>query len=141
MGDFAATIENIVVDNILSNSKILPQASRASNAVIMFSSGCFLGGILLLVFAFYLWILATLGLLIAVVSTGGLLLLLSASCSFALIYYRDKKIAQLRKEISEGIKIALQLVKDDVGDAVQNHPKTVIAAACLAGFIAGKRLL
>jgi len=141
MGDFAATIENIVVDNILSNSRILPQASRASNAVMAFSGGCFVVGILLLIFAFYLWILATLGLLIAVISTGGVLLLLSAACTFGMIFYRDRKIAQIRKEISEGIKIALQLVKDDVGDVVQNHPKAVIAAACLAGFIAGKRFL
>lgn len=141
MADVAATVENIVLDNILTNSRILPQASRANNVLTIFAGGCFLAGILLLVYAFYLWILVTLGQLFAVVCTGVLLMLLAAACGFGMAFYRDRKLAQVRKEMSEALQVAMKLVKEDLGDVVQDNPKIIIATACLAGFVAGKKFL
>lgn len=141
MGDFAAIIENAVVDNILANGKILPQASRANKALITFATGCFLAGILLMVYAIYLWVLVAHGQLIAVVCASVVLLILAALCSGGLVFYRRKKIAEVNKEMIETVRTAFQLVKDDVGDVVENNPKAIIAAACLAGFVAGKRFL
>ena len=75
----------------------------------------------------------------AMASVGLVLILLSGSSVLWFLSYRDKKIAKVKKEISGAIQAALQLVKEDVGEAAQNSPKAVIAAACLAGFCAGKK--
>lgn len=141
MGDIAAVIEKLVLDIILVNSKLLPQASRASQILLLFVGGCFLSGVLLLVFAFFLWMQITAGLPIAVASTGLLLMMLAGGCVAGVFSYRDKKIAQVKRDVAEAIQLAIHLVKDDVGDAVQSNPKAVVAAACLAGFVAGKKFL
>jgi hypothetical protein len=141
MGDMVDTIENVVIDNILANSRILPQASRANQAVLTFAAVCFVAGILLLIFAIYLWLLSAFGQLLAVVCTGVIFLLLSATCAWSLATYRHKKIAQVHKDATEAIHLALKILKEDMGDAVQDHPKALLAGACIAGFVAGKKFL
>jgi hypothetical protein len=141
MGDMSATIENVLIQNVLAASKLLPQASRASHNLLMFAGGCFLAGTLLLVYALYLWLLITVGQLMAVVCTGVIFLMLAGLSAGGLVSYRDKKIAQVRSEITETLLLALQLVKSDVGEAVQGNPKMTIAAASLVGFVVGRKFL
>ena len=121
---------------------ILPGGGYPAQApLLMFAGGCFLAGTLLLVYALYLWLLITVGQLIAVVCTGVVFLMLAGLSAGGLFTYRNRKIAQVRKEITDALLLALQLVKDDVGEAVQSNPKTVIAAASLAGFVVGRKFL
>ena len=141
MGDFATTIENIVINHILANGRIMPQASRANQTLLIFAGGCFLAGILLLVYALYLWILVTLGQIPALVCTAVVLMMIAAGSVYGMTVYRDRKIASVHKDMSEAIQSAVQLIKEDVGDVVQSNPKLVITAACLAGLVIGKKML
>jgi hypothetical protein len=141
MGDLTAIIEKIVIDVIIVNSKLLPQASKATQIVLMLVGGCFLSGVLLLVYALYLWMLITAGAPVAVACTGLVLMCLAGGCVAGILSYRDRKIAQVKKEIADLIQLAIHLIKDDVGEAVQENPKALMAAASLAGFFAGKKIL
>lgn len=141
MGDFATIIESLVIDYVLAKSKILPQANKATQILLLVVGGCFFAGVLLLVYALYLWMLIVAGLPAAVASVGFLLILFSSSVAYGFLSYRSKKLAKVKKEVSAAIQIALQIVKEDVGEAVQTNPTAVVAAACVAGFCAGKKFL
>lgn len=141
MGDLAGLLENIFIDYVLAKSKLLPQANKASQILLLVVGGCFIVGVFLLVYALYLWMLIVAGPPAAFACVGLVLILFSASCVFGFLSYRNKKIAKVKKEVSAVVQIAMQLVKEDVGEAVQTNPAAVAAAACLAGFCAGKKFL
>jgi hypothetical protein len=141
MGDLATVIESLVIDYVLAKSKILPQANKATQILLLIVGGCFFAGVLLLVYALYLWMLIVAGPPAAVASVGLVLVLFSSSVAYAFVSYRSKKLAKVKQQVSDAIQIASQLVKEDVGDAVQSNPKSVVAAACLAGFCVGKKFL
>ncbi len=75
--------------------------------------------------------------------TGGILIVIAMICALgAYVFERVKarKIKEVKDEITDAIFAVLDLAEEAVAKPVRENPKTSIASAAVAGYVAGEAM-
>lgn len=144
MRDLATSLEQILIDRVLSNKASFTGRSKAGFGLLAFSGLLLCLGLGFLLGAAYLWFDKNYTPEVAAAMTGilsMLLALLGAAGAYFFAYFRRRRIQTLKSEIAETVQTALEYADEELGEPVRENPKTAVMIASLAGFVAGERFL
>lgn len=138
--------ENYVMQRVMSNHSPLTHANKALMALFAFGGLLLLIAIGFILSGFYQWFIQIMPLHEANMVFGVLLLAFSLSM-FCIITYglrrKKEKTEALKNHMRDEVLLNLKLAQAELKDMhiLENHPKTCVALASLAGFILSEKAL
>ncbi len=136
--------EAIVSGVVATATRRGPRKKLAGMAVMVFAGLVLFLAIVFIALANYEWLSAQYSSPVAYLVIGLTLLLLSAITFFlarASLHSHERNIDEhSREEISRLVDLLAEELSGELAEPVRNNPKTSLAAAAVAGFLAGDRL-
>lgn len=142
MSPLLPIIEQALVSGLLSRQPTLVRKNKFGLGLAVLSGLFFVAACFFVVLSFYGWLLTLYAQPVAALIVSGVVLglsLLSALCGYALLKKRkanhvsDNEMTQLVSEVAE-------IIGEELAEPIQQHPKTAMALAGLAGFVAADHL-
>jgi hypothetical protein len=145
MSDIKSIARQAVVEAITAYSLKGDSGKKIAGAGIIFLAGyIILSGILVLGFALYLWLEPEFGAAQSALWSGLFFILLSAIMILASARFMQSgkahKEIQIRHQAEQIADLLTEDVIDELRRPVCENPKTAVALAAIAGYVAGGRL-
>jgi hypothetical protein len=137
--------QNAALKNTLIDGVLMPRLHMIVRDGVMaaclygFAGLCVLAGIGFVSMAGYMALATIYPPMEAALWMGGLwtvLAVITACAAGIWLRHRKKKRAEARTHIADTVTILFDLLDSELGDSVRDNPKTAVALAGLAGFIA-----
>jgi uncharacterized protein (DUF849 family) len=142
MNALYALAEQAVINGVLSKNTPFMRKNKVGLGLAALSGLLFFTSVVFAIIAAYGWLLATYAqpiaaLIVAAAVLGGSIIV--GFTGYALLRKRPKPAMQ-EGEITTLIADAVRLIDEELAEPVQDNPKTAVALAGLAGFVAGEYL-
>lgn len=144
MNQALAFAENMLMERIIGNETPLTGKSKAGLGLMSLTLLLAGAAVIFFLYATYIWLSQNFPPSTAAYYAGGITLAAAALTSLAgygLSQYRQYRIRQIKREVRETVQEALTIVTDELEDPVKDNPKTSVALAAFAGYVAGDRFL
>lgn len=136
--------EQLVISRLISKGFSPSGKTGAGMSFLTLSGLLLLVAVGFFVYAAHLWFAKTYEPEVAFAMTGGVIVffaLLSALGAYGVHAYKKQKAEIIKKEILHKMEDFFEAANDELGEPIQDNPKTSMLIASLAGFAAGERLL
>ena len=139
-----ALVEQYAIDRILSGGAPISHKSKAGFALIALAGFLLLLGIGFLTYALNLWLYTIYTPQVATAITGGLCIfasLLIVLIAYLILQYKRVQAQKMQQDTLETVHALIELLNEELREPIERNPKTSLAAAVAAGFVAGKNYL
>ena len=138
--------EQVLVDRLINKHSPVTHKSKIGLFAFGLAGILFLMGIGVLLYACYVWFTMAYTPIIASMLLSALLIAASVLLCMIMVAvsaYQRRKVIQMRNDITSDISAALHMFEEeiDISQALKDNPKTTVALATLAGFIAAEKIL
>lgn len=139
MSEIMATVEDLIVEAVVGGKALLPHINKAEWALLATSALFAVTGVFFLALSLNryfenIYAPDKAALVSAVVVFTGALLAMMLRALLRL--RKESNIESSRKEIRDNIHVLIRDVCTELEDPVRENPKTAVAVAALAGFLA-----
>ena len=140
----ALLAERLITDKVLQAYTAVASQDKASHGLVMAAGAFSAVGLGFMLYAAHLWLQDNFRPDQAAALTGlvamsiGLVIALSY---LALMHYKRSVVKTIQHDIRETVQEAVESFDDLLREPVQKKPKTSVAAASVAGFMAGEKLM
>lgn len=144
MSTLITTLENVLIDRVLSKDAPFTGKSKAGLGLFTLALAFLLIALAFFIYAAYLWMSKNYPPEVAATLMGGLILSLAAISgivAYAILSYKRLRMKKLKNEIIETMQSAIELADEEISEPIKENPKTAVLIASLAGFVAGEKFL
>ncbi len=135
--------EQLLISRLLSDGFSPSGKTKAGMSFLTLSGLLLLVALGFFVYAAHIWFIKNYAPEIAFSMTGGVILFFSLICALAAYIvreYKKLKVEKIKSTLIHKMEDIFEVANDEIGEPIQENPKTSVLIASLAGFAAGERL-
>ncbi len=144
MRGLLALADVLLMSRALGDNLPIVQKSKIPHKLLLVSGFFLAVGMVFIVYAVHVAVMKTYSSEAAAAATGSIMVAIALLCalgSYIADRIKHQKIQKVKDDITNAILMALDTVEDTVTTPVKDSPKTSVASAAVAGFLAGEALL
>ena len=144
MHGIIALLEQYAIDRIMSGGAPFTHKSKAGLGLMALAGFFLLLGLGFLTYALNLWLFQIYTPQVATAITGGACVfvsLLTVTIAYLVLQYKKVQVQKSQLDALEIVTALIEYVDEELREPVAQNPKTSLAVAATAGYVAGNRCL